>query len=210
MSFIDDRLVRSLGIELQPLDSPLIAKALNNMTLARIEFKTVPVTLILSGNHREEICFHVISCPLTPLVLGYPWLKSHNPHINWVTGSVTAWSVDCHSNCLHAALTSNPTSALVFPPEPPDLSAVPEVYHNLATVFSKHHALSLPPHDPMIWLLTSYPELPSPAVGCLISPGPNGRLWRDISESPLLLGLSAPLRLQWGRGFSLWVRRMVR
>ena len=31
--------------------------------------------------------------------------------------------------------------------EPPDLSLVPEVYHDLSEVFSKDKALSLPPHQ---------------------------------------------------------------
>lgn len=39
-------------------------------------------------------------------------------------------------------------SNCVAPPDPPDISSMPPVYHDLAEVFSKHRALSLPPHRP--------------------------------------------------------------
>eukprot|EP00064_Thunnus_orientalis_P006660 superscaffoldBa00000703_g6678 len=99
-SFIDRNMAMQLGIETEPLDSGLDAKALNGQLLALVDHKTVPVTLRLSGNHQEVISFHIIDCPRTPLLLGYPWLKTHNPHIDWTM------------------------------------------------VFSKHLALSLPPHHP--------------------------------------------------------------
>lgn len=59
-----------MGIE--SLDSPLEAKALNGMLFARVDCKTVPVTLPLSGNHLEVISFHIINSPHSPLALGFP------------------------------------------------------------------------------------------------------------------------------------------
>ncbi|KAK7938999.1 hypothetical protein WMY93_002325 [Mugilogobius chulae] len=41
-----------------------------------------------------------------------------------------------------------PAGPPVTPPKPPDLSHVPEEYHDLAEAFSKERALSLPPHRP--------------------------------------------------------------
>jgi len=143
----------------------------------------------------------VISCPLTPLVLGYPWLKSHNPHINWVTGSITAWGVDCHSNCLHSALTSTPTSALVSLPEPPDLSSVPEVYHNLATVFSKHHALSLPPHRPYDMVIDLLPGAPLPSSRLFNISRPERETMEKYIRESLAAGIIRPSSSPVGAGF---------
>jgi hypothetical protein len=56
--------------------------------------------------------------------LGHPWLKLHNPQIDWTTGRVSTWSTFCNSNCLHSVLPP----ALSVPqsiPEPPELSSFP-------------------------------------------------------------------------------------
>lgn len=48
-------------------------------------------------------------------------------------------------------------------PEPPDVSTVAPEYHNLAPVFSKHNALSLPPHRPYDCLIDLLPGAPLPS-----------------------------------------------
>ena len=107
----------------------------------------LPLSLLLSGNHHESISFFIISSPTTPLVLGLPWLRLHNPHIDWSTSTITNWSLLCHSHCLHSAVpTTVPTTSP--PPSPVDLTLVPAQYHNLQEVFSKDSAQSLPPHRP--------------------------------------------------------------
>lgn len=64
-----------------------------------------------------------------------------------ITYQTAPWSVTCHNNCLHSALC--PSSVTPDPsPEFPDLSMKPAEYHDLGTVYSKQHALSLPPHHP--------------------------------------------------------------
>ena len=98
--FIDQEVMLQLGIETELLDSPITAKALNGRLLARVERRTVPVRLVLSGNHHESLSLHVIDSPFTPVVLGYPWFQLHNPKIDWRVGGITAWSTYCHSNCL--------------------------------------------------------------------------------------------------------------
>ena len=91
-SVIDSRVCQQLGIETEPLDVPLDTKALIGMLLARVDQRTVPIPLHLSGNHQEKICFHVIDCPPVPLLLGFPCLKLHNPHFDWTTGKIRSWS----------------------------------------------------------------------------------------------------------------------
>lgn len=140
-NFIDSTLVEQAKIPTEPLESPREVNALNGSHLAKITHRTAPVTLLLSGNHREKIQFLVISSPLAPVVLGLPWLQLHNPHIDWTANNVSSWSMHCHSFCLRSAITAS-ESCSPPPPTPPDLSTVPSEYHGLGEVFSKQKVLS--------------------------------------------------------------------
>ena len=104
-SFLDHAIIRELGIATRPLNPPLAVSALNGRSLPRITQVTEPISLLVSGNHREYIQFCVFTCPDSPLVLGFPWLRQHNPQINWAKGNITEWSINCHSLCLHSALS---------------------------------------------------------------------------------------------------------
>lgn len=77
---MDKELAGQAGVELEKLSMPLCATALDGRLIAKITHHTHPVIINLSGNHQEVIQFNIITAPDTPLVLGYPWLKIHNPH----------------------------------------------------------------------------------------------------------------------------------
>ena len=143
---IDVALARQAGIPLEPVDTVLSAQALDGHSLGKITHRTSPVSLTLSGNHVETIQFFVLHAPTAPLVLGRPWLDKHDPHISWSSGRILGWSTACHANCLRSALA--PSSGTKPPPSPPSLAGIPTAYHDLAPVFSKESALSLPPHRP--------------------------------------------------------------
>lgn len=160
-SFLDRNVVTPLALDTEQLDLPLEANSLNGQLLGSVTEKTVPVLLCISGNHQERISFHVIDCPHTPLILGHPWLVLNNPQIDETAGKVTSWSSFCHANCLHSA----PAPACSVPlsvPALPDLSLVPPPYHDLAPVFSKQQALSLPPHRPYYCVIDLHPGAPLP------------------------------------------------
>lgn len=62
-SFVDHDFITQCGVPFEPLAAPLTAKALNSRFLAHVTHCTIPVSLVLSGNHREEIQLCVISAP---------------------------------------------------------------------------------------------------------------------------------------------------
>ncbi|XP_077950210.1 uncharacterized protein LOC144389450 [Gasterosteus aculeatus] len=66
------------------------ATTLDGRLLARVTMRTEPVKMQLSGNHSEDISFFILSSPHMPLVLGHPWLRKHNPTLDWVTGKVVS------------------------------------------------------------------------------------------------------------------------
>ena len=50
-----------------------------------------------------------VPVPHTPLVLGLPWLATHNPHIDWSTPFIINWSLFFYFHCLRSAAHSSPT-----------------------------------------------------------------------------------------------------
>lgn len=52
---------------------------------------------------------------------GLPWLRLHNPHIDWSRRSILDYSLTCHSSCLHPDSRSIPTSARCLASQKPSL-----------------------------------------------------------------------------------------
>ena len=134
-----------LGIGRKALAEPILATALDGRLLCQVTHRSAHLQMTMSGNHRETLAFHLIHAPQQPVVLGYPWLRRHNPHIDWDSGAILQWSTHCHAVCLRSALSSAPS--LHVPLEAPDLSAVD--YLDLREVFNRARATYLPPHRPL-------------------------------------------------------------
>uniref|UniRef100_A0A3P9MLE8 Uncharacterized protein n=1 Tax=Oryzias latipes TaxID=8090 RepID=A0A3P9MLE8_ORYLA len=146
-SLLDHSIVSRLSLPVETLDSPVRAAGLGGQHLSLITHRTKPVLLITSGNHREDIQFFITHTPHTPVVLGFSWLKKHNPQFDWANPGIINWSELCLANCLRSAVPSIASSAS-SQSDDIDLSNVPECYHDLCSVFSKSKAGSLPPHRP--------------------------------------------------------------
>ncbi|XP_024654489.2 uncharacterized protein LOC106675134 [Maylandia zebra] len=156
------KLAKQLNIPLFELESSLPVKALDNQVFSHITHRTAPVTVVASGNHRERLPFLTFHSSSIPIVLGFTWLKLHNPHLDWAGQNVISWSPFCHANCLVSA----PPSAVAEPARDAsaavDLSVVPSVYHDLREVFNKDKAQALPPHRPYDCSITLLPGSPLP------------------------------------------------
>jgi hypothetical protein len=57
------------------------------------------VTLTIN-DHQEEIKLHCITIGNSPIIIGLPWLRKHNPNINWKEGRVTFDLEKCGKTCL--------------------------------------------------------------------------------------------------------------
>lgn len=119
-NFLDSDLAYSLKLPVVALPQPIAVHALNGLSRPSITHTTGPVRLITSGNHTETIHFLLTDTPVTPVVLGHPWLVLHNPHINWSQNSILSWNESCHASCLLSACPS--VSRSVFQDEHMDLS----------------------------------------------------------------------------------------
>ena len=50
--------------------------------------------------HLKTLTFHITKLAKWNLIVGKPWLKRHNPTINWTMNSATFTSGFCHAHCL--------------------------------------------------------------------------------------------------------------
>lgn len=121
------------------------------------------MTLLVSGNHRELIQFFLIPSSSLPAILGFPWLACHNPQTDWTSGSVTGWSTACHAHCLRSTLPpASPSSNI--PPATADLTAVPEVYHDISGMSSKQRACTPPSWAALPGLRELLPPITAPVL----------------------------------------------
>lgn len=199
-SFIDSQFVSQANIPSEPLPKPKTVFGLDGKVLACVTHRTVPVALLVSGNHHELISLNIISSPSSQLVLGLPWLQLHNPHLDWSTQTILNWSLFCHTHCLHAAVPPT-VSKSPSPPKPVDLSSVPTEYHDLKEVFSKERATSLPPHRPYDCQIDLIPGAPLPTSKLYNLSKPERETMENYISESLATGLIRPSSSPVGAGF---------
>ena len=200
-NLIDSDLVQQLKIETVPLTKPLRVSAIDGKKLHQVTHQTQPLELLISGNHRETLTFFVFPSACSPLVLGFEWLERHNPHINWAERHIESWSTSCHETCLRSAA---PT--VQFPRgrgemDSPDLTSVPSEYHDLAPVFSKVSATSLPPHRPYDCAIELLPGAPMPSSRLYNISKPERETMEKYINESLAAGIIRPSSSPLGAGF---------
>ena len=97
-TFIDKAVAERLGLMLEALANPIhIFNVDSSRNSAGDVTYTVNITVDLL-RHREELCAEVTNLRKNSLILGYMWLKKHNPSIDWEKGLVK------FNQCPHSCL----------------------------------------------------------------------------------------------------------
>ncbi len=131
--FADRELLRSRNIHTLRLPKPRLVlladgKAAGNIT----DYAMLDIAV---GNHTETCVFFVTTLAAdNPIILGLPWLRRHNPTIDWRTLSMTFQSPYCLQHCCPA-----PCAAITIPSptrEPHDITipGEPQIRQYQATV----------------------------------------------------------------------------
>jgi len=83
------------------------------------------ITTICIAGHEEQVALDVASLS-HPLIIGMPWLRKHNPHIDYHADTMTFRSDFCRQNCEHYDRT-----IALYPTDQPnqELSHKPELSH---------------------------------------------------------------------------------
>ncbi|KAI3650144.1 hypothetical protein MP228_005001, partial [Amoeboaphelidium protococcarum] len=98
--FIDKEMAERLKIPLIPLKQQILVKYADGLDSHAnvIRLQTVPIQLQI-GKHIETIQFLVT--PLSQqVIIGYSWLKLHNPSVDWQEQSIHFSSEYCTINCV--------------------------------------------------------------------------------------------------------------
>ncbi len=148
LNLIHQDIVKRYQIPTQPCTPPIQVKAIDGVQIGKgITHQTKTLALQVGTLHKESITFYIIDSPKHEVVLGYPWLYTHDPDISWHQGELTHWSSFCMNHCI----TAKPQSCLTTSVESPETHKkvhIPHYYQDLSDVFSNEKATQLPPHRP--------------------------------------------------------------
>ncbi len=61
----------------------------------RVDRETKPLPVAIQQHH-EELTFDIVGMATHDIVLGMPWLKQHNPEVDWSTREIRFERCDCH------------------------------------------------------------------------------------------------------------------
>jgi hypothetical protein len=86
--FLDIDYVQKNQIETKSLSTPILVCNVDGMPNENGLIKEVANMLLHYDGHTECVTFVVTRLGKENMILGLPWLKEHNPEINWTTGEV--------------------------------------------------------------------------------------------------------------------------
>jgi hypothetical protein len=99
-NFIDKKYAEQVGIPLDKKKIPRRVLAVDGREVASGPVTHDTTVELTTNNHQETIKLHCITIGNSPIILGLPWLKKHNPKINWREGKVMFDSDKCAKECL--------------------------------------------------------------------------------------------------------------
>lgn len=135
--------------------------------------------------------FHAIHSPHLPLVLGATWLCKHNPHVDWYSGNILGWGVDCLNSCLRAEASA--------------LTAAQD--EGLCEVCNKSKAISLSPNGPYGYKRYKRPFTRNhPSLRKTTLSAPEWQAMQDYINDFLTAGLIRPLWIL----HALWSHQCLR
>ncbi|KAK3506360.1 hypothetical protein QTP70_031350 [Hemibagrus guttatus] len=150
VNLIDGALVEELGISTSPCVPSLRITAIDSQPIGEgyLRCQTEPLGLQvgLFPNH-ERLTFYMTSSPANPVILGFPWLRRHDPQISWRTGELTRWSPACLRDCLRNPVSRSCGTCSVEEVDTGAHVRLPQPYTDFERVFSERRASHLPEHQ---------------------------------------------------------------
>ncbi|GLB33349.1 putative retrotransposable element tf2 155 kda protein type 1-like [Lyophyllum shimeji] len=141
--FLHIRFVREHGITTRTLSWPIPVKNVDGTANAAGAITEVVDLVLRYNGHSERVVFAVTDLGEQDMILGYTWLKEHNPEIDWAAGTVSmsrcpARCQTCREEVKVERKARNKTRAAIracrssgVPAPKPELDDIPELYPDL-------------------------------------------------------------------------------
>ncbi|KAK3505820.1 hypothetical protein QTP70_019745, partial [Hemibagrus guttatus] len=149
VNLIDGDLVEELGIPTIPCVPSLRIMAIDSQPIGggSLTCQTELLEFQVGLFHRERLAFYVTSSPANPVILGFPWLRRHDPQISWCTGELVRCSDACLKECLLEPVSRTCRTSLVEDSASLASGCIPHIYEDFQEVFSEERAARLPSHQ---------------------------------------------------------------
>jgi len=87
-NFIDRDFVQTKGINTQSISCPILVYNIDSSSNEAGQISEVVDMVLYYKTHSERMLLTVSSLRRQNMILGYTWLKDHNPEVNWQTREV--------------------------------------------------------------------------------------------------------------------------
>ncbi|KAK3518698.1 hypothetical protein QTP70_008581 [Hemibagrus guttatus] len=180
VNLIDGALVERLGIPTFPCLPPLRITAIDSRPIGEgyLKRQTELLKFRVGLFHHERLAFYVTSSPANPVILGFPWLRRHDPQISWRTGELVCWSPACKEKCLWD-----------------------QEYAEFQEVFSEERAARLPAHQPWDCAINLLPNASPPRGRVYPLSLPESKAMEEYIETALAAGHIRPSTSPAAAGF---------
>ena len=87
-NFIDKDFVRTKGISTQNISRPIPVFNVDGSSNKAGQISKVVDIVLYYKTHSERMLLTIANLGKQSIILGYTWLKDHNPEVNWQTREV--------------------------------------------------------------------------------------------------------------------------
>ncbi|KAK3535520.1 hypothetical protein QTP70_016934 [Hemibagrus guttatus] len=201
VNLIERALVEELGISTSPCVPSLRITAIDSQLIGEgyLRHQTELLGFQVGLFHHERLTFYVISSPA--VILGFPWLRRHDPQISWRTGELTRWSPACLKNCLRNPVSRSCGTCSVEEVNTGAHVRLPQPYADFERVFSEERASRLPEHQVWDCAINLLPNTSLPKGRIYPLSLPESKAMEDYIEGALAAGHIRPSTSPAAAGF---------
>ncbi|KAK3518313.1 hypothetical protein QTP86_003673, partial [Hemibagrus guttatus] len=190
VNLVDRGLVEELGIPIFPCVPALRITAIDSQPIGEgyLKHQTELLDFQVGLFHYERLAFYVTSSPANPVILGFPWLRRHDPHISWRSGELVRWSIMCLRGCLRDPVARPCRTSQVQRPLEAAGGHLPSQYMDFHMVFSEERAACLPHHQVWDCAIDLLPNASPPKGRIYPLSLPESKAMEEYIESSLAAG----------------------
>ncbi|KAK3513361.1 hypothetical protein QTP70_012340 [Hemibagrus guttatus] len=209
VNLIDGALVEKLGIPTFPCMPPLKITAIDSQPIGEgyLKSQTELLEFRVGLFHCERLAFYVTSSPANPIILGFPWLRRHDPQSS---GELVRWSLACAERCLQNLVPRLCRTTCVREMSPTTPGHLPQAYAEFREVLCKERAARLPAHQPSDCAINLLPNASPPRGRVYPLSLPESRTMEEYIETALAAGHIWPSTSPAAAGFFLVALEQLR